>query len=56
MPEKFINCVREVSKKINKGEMPKGSNAYAICRVSTGYYGTTHNIGMIHKIKKQGGK
>jgi len=45
MPEKFIKCVKDVSKKMKKGY--KGS-PYAICRKSTGYYGTTHDIGMIH--------
>jgi hypothetical protein len=48
MPKKFISCVKKVKKKYPKGEY----NPYAVCRVSTGYYGTTHEIGMIHKKKK----
>jgi len=48
MPKDFIKCVKEVSKKNKKGKY----NPYAVCRVSTGYYGTTHDIGMIHKIKR----
>ena len=47
MPEKFIRCVKAVAKK-SKGKY----NPYAVCRVSTGYKGTTHDIGMIHKRKK----
>ena len=27
-------------------------NPFAVCRVSTGYYGTTHDIGMVNPIKK----
>ena len=47
MPKKFIKCVKEVSRNIKKSGY-KG-NPYAICRVSTGYYGSTRDIGMIHK-------
>lgn len=42
MPKKFISCVKKVKEK------NENVNPYAICRVSTGYYGTTHHIGMIH--------
>jgi hypothetical protein len=48
MPKKFTSCVKQVQKKIDKGEIPKEygkgkkSSAYAICRKSTGYKGTTH--------------
>jgi len=47
MPAKFIRCVKTVKKK------NPNVNPYAICRVSTGYYGTTHHIGMIHPIKRR---
>jgi len=53
MPKKFTSCISKVSKKIKAGELPAGSSAFAICRVSTGYYGTTHDIGMIHKKRKR---
>ena len=53
IPKKFMSCVSKVSKKIKAGELPAGSSAYAICRSSTGYYGTTHDIGMIHKKRKR---
>lgn len=46
MPTKFIRCVKKVKKK------SPNVNPYAVCRVSTGYYGTTHNIGLKHKIVK----
>jgi hypothetical protein len=49
MPEKFVKCVKAVKAKGGK------YNPYAVCRKSTGYYGTTHDIGMIHKIKHRGG-
>lgn len=52
MPKKFIRCVREVTKKNRKLPKSKRVNPYAVCRKSTGYYGTTHDIGMIHKKKK----
>ena len=51
MPRKFISCVKKVSKAMKETGY-KGS-PYAICRVATGYYGTSHNIGMIHKKKKR---
>ena len=47
MPKKFIKCVKEVSRKI-KASIYKG-NPYAICRVSTGYHGSTRDVGLIHK-------
>jgi hypothetical protein len=46
-PEKFIRCVKEVAKK-SHGKY----NPYAVCRVSTGYKGSTHDIGLIHKKHK----
>lgn len=51
MPKKFISCVKKVGKQIKKSGY-KG-NAYAICRVSTKYFGTSHHIGLIHKIRKK---
>ena len=47
MPKKFIDCVRKVKK--NSPDV----NPYAVCRVSTGYYGTSHNIGLLHPKKKK---
>lgn len=46
MPKKFVRCTRKLLKK------GYGQKAYPICRVSTGYYGTTHDIGLIHKKRK----
>ena len=43
MPIKFVNCVRAVSKK-SKGKY----NPYAVCRISTGFYGSTKH----KKVKK----
>ncbi|GAG44404.1 unnamed protein product [marine sediment metagenome] len=40
MPKKFLRCVRKV--KAKGGDV----NPYAICRKSTGYRGTIHNIGL----------
>ena len=54
MPKKFIKCVKKVKARM-KATGYKG-NPYAICRVSTGYYGTTHNIGMLHRKKKCHGR
>lgn len=48
MPEKFISCVRKVKKKYPHGEY----NPYAVCRVSTGYYGSSKDIGLLHSKKK----
>jgi hypothetical protein len=58
MPKKFIDCVKKVQKKIKEGKIPKHydgkqTSAYAICRIATNYRGTTHEIGLIHKIKKR---
>lgn len=36
MPKKLEECIAQVKKKIENGEMPKGSNAWAICVKSTG--------------------
>jgi len=36
MPAKFIRCVKEVKKKSSS------VNPYAVCRASTGFYGSTH--------------
>lgn len=47
MPKKFISCVKKV--KLNSPNV----NPYAICRKSTGYYGTTHDIGLIHPKRKR---
>lgn len=47
MPEKFIRCVKKVAKS------NRNVNPYAICRKSTGYYGTTHEIGINHKLKNK---
>lgn len=41
MPKKFIRCVKKVKKSMKKTGY-KG-NAYAICRKSTGYKGSTHH-------------
>jgi hypothetical protein len=48
--KRYISCVKEVMK--NMKDLPKGSSAYAICRKSLNYKGTTHNIGLINPIKK----
>jgi len=44
MPENFIRCVRKLKKKYPNNEY----NPYAVCRKSTGYYGSSHDIGLIH--------
>ena len=41
MPAKFRRCVKEVKGKIAQSGYP--GNAYAICRVSTNYYGPTRH-------------
>lgn len=51
MPKKFIRCVKKVMAK-QKGKRKK-VNPYAVCRVSTGYHGSSHNIGLKHKIKRK---
>jgi hypothetical protein len=43
MPAKFTRCVRKV--KASKRKV----NPYAVCRVSTGFYGSTHHAKMKHK-------
>ena len=50
MPRKFVRCVKKVKRK-NLMSGYKG-NPYAICRVSTGYFGTTHDIGLVHKKRR----
>lgn len=47
MPENFKRCTRALLKK------GYGKKAYPICRVSTGYFGTTHDIGLIHPKRKR---
>lgn len=37
MPKKFVSCVKKVKAKGKK------NNPYAVCRVSTGFYGSTHH-------------
>lgn len=61
MPKKFIEAERAIAKEIREGKIPKTyvdkfghrkkSNPFAIARKAVGYYGTTHDIGMIHPIK-----
>lgn len=51
MPKKFIKCVKDVEKAEMERYGKLKYNPYAVCRVSTGYYGSTHDIGMIHKVK-----
>jgi hypothetical protein len=41
MPKKFIACIKAVEKKM-KTTGYKG-NPYAICRVSTGFFGSTRH-------------
>lgn len=48
MPKKFISCVKKVSKKYPNGKY----NPYAVCRKSTKYFGSSHNIGLKKPIKK----
>ncbi len=47
MPEKYISCVRKILGKQKTDKKARKYNPYAVCRVSTGYYGTTHNIGLL---------
>lgn len=49
MPKKFISCVRKLKKKYPMGKY----NPYAVCRVSTGYYGSSHNIGLLKPKKRK---
>jgi hypothetical protein len=62
MPRRFITVERAIARAIKHGKIPRyyykngikhKSNPYAIARVATGYYGTTHDIGMLHPIHKQ---
>ncbi len=41
--EKFIRCVRRLIKLKQANKV----NPYAVCRESTGYRGTSHNIGLL---------
>jgi len=50
MPTKFIRCVKKVHKEEMKRYGYEKYNPYAVCRIATGYYGTTHHIGVIHKL------
>jgi len=42
MPKKFKRCVMKVKAKMKKGK--KKVNPYAVCRKSTGYMGSTHDV------------
>lgn len=53
MPKKFIRCVKKVSKATKKRYGYLKYNPYAVCRVATGYHGTTRDIGLIHRKKKR---
>lgn len=62
MPKQFIKTVRAIEKRIKAGKMPKyywkkgkryETSAYAIARKATGYYGTTHDIGLRHRKRKK---
>lgn len=62
MPKKFIEAERSIEKAMKEGRIPKyyyrhghriKSNPYALARYATGYYGTTHDIGMKHPIKRR---
>ena len=47
VPKKFIRCVRKVKAKRT------AVNPYAVCRKSTGYYGTTHDIGLLKRKRRR---
>lgn len=60
MPKKFIETEKVIAKAIKKGVIPKyyyrdgvrhEPNPYALARYATGYYGTTHHIGLIHHLR-----
>jgi len=63
MPKKFIESVKAFEKALQEKKIPatyvskeghrEKSSAYALARHATGYYGTTHDIEMIHKKKKK---
>jgi hypothetical protein len=50
MPKKFISCVKKVKARQHGKDKPY--NPYAVCRVSTCYYGPTRHIGLLHKMHK----
>jgi hypothetical protein len=43
MPAKFKRCVKKVK------AQHRNVNPYAVCRVATGFYGSTHHSKMKHK-------
>lgn len=49
MPKNYIECVKAIRKKQHGKDVPY--NPFAVCSESTGYFGTTHDIGLIHKKK-----
>jgi hypothetical protein len=49
MPKKFVSCVRKVRKRYPTGQY----NPFAICRVSTGYYGKTRHIGLLNPLRRK---
>jgi len=61
MPKEFVHAERSIARAIKEGKIPKyyydkqgvrhKSNPYALARKATGYYGTTHDIGMIHPLR-----
>lgn len=60
--KKFIKAEKAIAKEIKEGEIPKHyykhgirykTNPFALARHATGYYGTTHNIGLIHPRKRR---
>ena len=53
MPKKFIRCVRKVKREEMKRYGFLKYNPYAVCRVSTGYFGTTRDIGLLHPKRKK---
>jgi len=61
MPKQFIKAVKAIEKRIRAGEIPRhyykrgkryATSAYAIARKATGYYGTTHDIGIVHRKRR----
>lgn len=45
MPQKYKSCVKKVKAKNKKEYGYDKYNPYAVCRVSTGFYGSTHEKG-----------
>jgi len=43
VPEKFLSCVRAVTKSNKKRYGKQKYNPYAVCRVSTGFFGSTYD-------------